>query len=115
MRAPDALRFVLVTRHDLRLGLHRLRLEGDLTEIRAADLRFTLEEARQLFRAAGVEQSDAAVMRLHERTEGWAEERSRQAIELAEQHGWTDDPARLRDLTSPQVGRVGLEPTTGGL
>ena len=34
MRAPAALRFVLVTRHDLRLGLHRLRLAGELTEIR---------------------------------------------------------------------------------
>ena len=41
MRAPAELRFVLATRHDLRLGLHRLRLEGELTEIRAADLRFT--------------------------------------------------------------------------
>ena len=49
MRAPPELRFVLATRHDLRLGLHRLRLEGELTEIRAADLRFTLAEARELF------------------------------------------------------------------
>ena len=46
MRGPPELRFVLATRHDLRLGLHRLRLEGELTEIRAADLRFTLAEAR---------------------------------------------------------------------
>jgi len=46
MRAPRELRFVLATRHDLGLGLHRLRLEGELTEIRAADLRFSLEEAR---------------------------------------------------------------------
>jgi LuxR family maltose regulon positive regulatory protein len=53
MRGPPDLRFVLVTRHDLRLGLHRLRLEGELTEIRAADLRFTLAEARELFGAAG--------------------------------------------------------------
>ena len=36
MRAPAELRFVLATRHDMRLGLHRLRLEGELTEIRAA-------------------------------------------------------------------------------
>ena len=42
MRAPDELRFLLATRHDLRLGLHRLRLEGGLTEIRASDLRFTV-------------------------------------------------------------------------
>ena len=55
MRAPPELRFVLATRHDLRLGLHRLRLEGELTEIRAADLRFSLAEARELFAAAGVE------------------------------------------------------------
>ena len=45
MRAPPELRFVLATRHDVRLGLHRLRLEGELAEIRAADLRFSLAEA----------------------------------------------------------------------
>src|SRR5580700_6630794 len=53
MRAPAELRFVLATRHDVRLGLHRLRLEGELTEIRAADLRFSLAEAQALFAAAG--------------------------------------------------------------
>ena len=36
MRGPPALRFVLATRHDLRLGLHRLRLEGELTDSSAA-------------------------------------------------------------------------------
>ncbi len=51
MRAPPMLRFVLATRHDLHLGLHRLRLEGELTEIRAGDLRFTPDEARALFEA----------------------------------------------------------------
>ena len=61
MRAPPELRFVLATRHDLRLGLHRLRLEGELTEIRAADLRFTLDEARTLEEAnAFVVSLDAA-------------------------------------------------------
>jgi ATP/maltotriose-dependent transcriptional regulator MalT len=34
MRAPAELRFVLATRHDVQLGLHRLRLEEELTEIR---------------------------------------------------------------------------------
>ena len=60
MRAPPPLRFVLATRHDLRLGLHRLRLEGELAEIRAGDLRFSLAEARELFAAAGVELSEPA-------------------------------------------------------
>jgi LuxR family transcriptional regulator, maltose regulon positive regulatory protein len=72
LRAPPGLRFVLATRHDLRLGLHRLRLEGELTEIRELDLRFTVAEARELFAAAGVQLPDAALVSLHERTEGWA-------------------------------------------
>src|SRR6516164_8046355 len=42
MRAPPGLRFVLATRHDVRLGLHRLRLAGELAEIRTDDLRFTV-------------------------------------------------------------------------
>jgi len=72
MRSPKALRFVLASRHDLRLGLHRLRLEGELAEIRAADLRFTPEEARALFEAAGIALSGSALGLLYERTEGWA-------------------------------------------
>src|SRR5499427_8534946 len=39
MRAPPELRFVLAARRDVRLGLHRLRLEGGLAEIRTDDLR----------------------------------------------------------------------------
>jgi len=72
LRGPPDLRFVLVTRHDLRLGLHRLRVEGELTEIRGGDLRFTLGEARELFGAAGVELPEPALVMLHGRTEGWA-------------------------------------------
>ena len=72
MRAPPGLRFVLASRHDVRLGLHRLRLEGELAEIRADDLRFSLAEAGELFAAAGVELPESAVAVLHERTEGWA-------------------------------------------
>src|ERR1700761_2653151 len=72
MRAPPELRFVLATRHDVRLGLHRLRLQGELTEIRADDLRFTLSEARALFQGARVELPESALALLHKRTEGWA-------------------------------------------
>src|SRR5262252_5179277 len=70
MRAPPERRFVLATRHDVRLGLHRLRLEGELGEIRDPDLRFTVSEARELFAAAGVPLPEVAP--LVERTEGWA-------------------------------------------
>jgi LuxR family transcriptional regulator, maltose regulon positive regulatory protein len=67
MRGPPELRFMLATRHDLRLGLHRLRLEGELTEIRAAHLRFSLAEARELFAAAGVELPAARARHSHAR------------------------------------------------
>ena len=83
MRGPSQLRFVLATRHDVRLGLHRLRLEGELTEIREADLQFTIAEAREMFAAAGVTLPDSAVMVLHERTEGWAAGLRMAALSLA--------------------------------
>ena len=83
MRAPRELRFVLATRHDLGLGLHRLRLEGELTEIRAADLRFSLEEARALLDAAGAGLSEAGLAALQERTEGWAAGLRLAALSLA--------------------------------
>ena len=83
MRAPAALRFVLVTRHDLRLGLHRLRLAGELTEIRADDLRFSRTEARALLDAAGVVLSDSALDLLYDRTEGWVAGLRLAALSLA--------------------------------
>jgi len=83
MRAPPTLRFVLASRHDLRLGLHRLRLEGELAEIRTDDLRFSLAEAQELFAAAGVELPGPALVMLHERTEGWAAGLRLAALSLA--------------------------------
>ena len=83
MRAPPALRFVLVTRHDLRLGLHRLRLAGELTEIRTTDLRFSRTDARTLLDAAGVPLSDSALALLYDRTEGWAAGLRLAALSLA--------------------------------
>jgi LuxR family maltose regulon positive regulatory protein len=83
MRAPEELRLVLATRHDVRLGLHRLRLEGELTEIRADDLRFSVDEARALFQAAGEELAGPTLRMLYERTEGWAAGLRMAALSLA--------------------------------
>ena len=83
MRSRAELRFVLATRHDPRLGLHRFRLRGELTEIRADDLRFTLDEARALFEASGVPVLDSALELLHSRTEGWAAGLRLAALSLA--------------------------------
>ncbi len=81
MRAPPGLRFVLAARHDVRLGLHRLRLEGELAEIREPDLRFTVAEAGELLAAAGVQLPEVAL--LVERTEGWAAGLRLAALSLA--------------------------------
>ena len=70
-RVPAQLRVVLATREEAALGLHRLRVAGELTELRGPDLRFSLDETRRLLRASGIRVSDAAVAALQERTEGW--------------------------------------------
>src|ERR1700721_3226749 len=69
---PPGVHAMLTTRHDLRLGLHQLRLAGELAEIRAADLRFSERETRLLLAASGIELSESGAALLHQRTEGWA-------------------------------------------
>jgi LuxR family maltose regulon positive regulatory protein len=80
---PPKLRVVLATREDAQLGLHRLRLEGRLTEIRAPDMNFSLEETRELMHTSGVTLSATGLALLHERTEGWAAGLRLAAISLA--------------------------------
>src|SRR5580693_9500418 len=53
-RLPAGARAIVATRRDLPLRLHKLRLAGDLAEIRAAQLRFTPHETRKLLAAAGI-------------------------------------------------------------
>src|SRR5580692_4657132 len=69
---PPGVRAVVATRRDLPLRLHKLRLAGDLAEIRAAQLRFTEYETRQLLAAAGIALPEHMAAMLHQRTEGWA-------------------------------------------
>jgi LuxR family maltose regulon positive regulatory protein len=69
---PPGVHAILATRRDLRLGLHRLRLAGELAELRATDLRFTERETRRLLDAAGIRLSEVGEAVLQQRTEGWA-------------------------------------------
>jgi LuxR family transcriptional regulator, maltose regulon positive regulatory protein len=69
---PPHVHAMLTTRHDLPLRLHQLRLAGELAEIRAADLRFTERETRELLRVSGIALPEPGVALLHRRTEGWA-------------------------------------------
>jgi LuxR family maltose regulon positive regulatory protein len=69
---PATLHVVVATRADPPLPLARLRARGELVEIRAADLRFTDDEASHYFREVAELDIDArAVRALSSRTEGW--------------------------------------------
>jgi LuxR family maltose regulon positive regulatory protein len=80
---PPQVHAILTTRHDLRLRLHQLRLAGELAEIRAAELRFSERETRELLDASGIALSDAGAALLHQRTEGWAAGLRLAALSLA--------------------------------
>jgi LuxR family maltose regulon positive regulatory protein len=80
---PSQVHAILTTRHDVRLGLHQLRLAGELAEIRGADLRFSERETRELLDASGIALSAAGAALLHQRTEGWAAGLRLAAISLA--------------------------------
>jgi LuxR family transcriptional regulator, maltose regulon positive regulatory protein len=69
---PRHVHAIVSTRRDVRLGLHQLRLAGELAEIRAADLRFSGRETRELLDVSGIALSAAGAALLQERTEGWA-------------------------------------------
>jgi LuxR family maltose regulon positive regulatory protein len=69
---PALMRLVLLTRADPALPLPRLRAHGQLTEIRAADLRFSLDEAASfLNRVMGLSLTSEQVAALEAHTEGW--------------------------------------------
>ena len=69
---PAGICVVLASRSDPPLPLARLRARGQLTEIRAAELRFTPAEAGELLQHAASALPDASVAALAARTEGWA-------------------------------------------
>ncbi|MFL6125146.1 LuxR C-terminal-related transcriptional regulator, partial [Actinophytocola sp.] len=68
---PRTLRLLLSTRSDPPLPLARLRVQGLLGELRAPELRFSLDEAAELLRLAGVTLTGDQMRRLVEQTEGW--------------------------------------------
>ena len=69
---PAGISVVLASRSDPPLALARLRARGELTEVRAGDLRFTPTEAAALLQQVTSVLSGASVAALAARTEGWA-------------------------------------------
>ena len=70
---PPQLHVAITSRSDPPLPLARLRARGQLAELRAADLRFTSQEAAALLGEVwGLDLTAEAVVALERRTEGWA-------------------------------------------
>jgi LuxR family maltose regulon positive regulatory protein len=88
---------VLASRSDPPLRLHRLRMSGDLCELRNRDLFFSLAESHDLLANFGAEVADADLALLHERSEGWAAALQMAALSLRS----TGDPARVEK--TPEV------------
>jgi len=71
-RLPPQMHLVIATREDPSLPLARLRVRGQLTELRAADLRFTPAEAAEfLNQSMGLNLAEQDITALESRTEGW--------------------------------------------
>jgi LuxR family maltose regulon positive regulatory protein len=81
---------VLATRVDPPLRLHRLRMSGELCELRDRDLYFSLRECHDLLANFGVEVAAGDLALLHRRSEGWAAALQMAALSLRA----TTDPVR---------------------
>ena len=82
--ARPGLRVVLTSRIDPPLPLHQYRLTGDLTEIRASDLAFSISEVASLMTQHGVTLTPSALEHLTEKGEGWAAGLRMAAMSMAE-------------------------------
>jgi LuxR family maltose regulon positive regulatory protein len=69
--SEGSLRFVVISRSEPDLPLHRLRALGEVSEIRTHDLAFTADEAAALLAGQGVQLSPADISLLLLRVEGW--------------------------------------------
>jgi len=102
-------RLVLITRMDPMLSLHRLRLSGDLAEIRAADLAFSPGEATAMLGQYGVSVDAVRLAQVLGHTEGWAAGLRLAALTLqVDPSGsrlaeFADDDAVVADYLTDQV------------
>ncbi|HEU5386862.1 MAG TPA: LuxR C-terminal-related transcriptional regulator [Streptosporangiaceae bacterium] len=87
----ETVQLVLAGRFDPPLRQHRLRMSGQLREIRDHDLYFSLGESRDLLANFGVQLSDADLSLLHQQSEGWPAVLQMAALSLR----GTTDRARL--------------------
>ena len=86
----ETAQLVLAGRSDPPLRLHRLRMTGELCELRDRDLQFSLTESGDLLVNFGVEVAAADLALLHDRSEGWAAALQMAALSLR----GSSDPVR---------------------
>ena len=94
---PPRMRLVIATREDPQLPLARLRARGQLTELRAADLRFTPTEAADfLNKVMGLDLAAEDIAALEARTEGWIAGLQLAAISM---RGYPDAASFIKSFT----------------
>jgi LuxR family transcriptional regulator, maltose regulon positive regulatory protein len=109
-RSPPQLHLMLITRADPPLPLSRLRVRGDMVELRAEDLRFSISEAVEFFsRRLGPLLSEQDVLRLLARTEGWAAGLQLAALRLRDRADPADFIERLTGADWHIVNYLGEE------
>jgi LuxR family maltose regulon positive regulatory protein len=90
---PPCLRIIIASRSDPPLPLPRWRVRHQLIELRAADLRFTYEEAADFVeKTMGIQLNPENIAALEERTEGWVAGLQLAALSLQNQ---PDQPAAI--------------------
>jgi LuxR family transcriptional regulator, maltose regulon positive regulatory protein len=100
----ETAQLVLSSRSDPPLRLHRMRMSGELCELRDPDLYFSLAESHDLLANFGVEVAAADLERLHRGSEGWAAALQMVALSLR----GAADPARVaRALDVPRHAIAG--------
>ena len=109
-RCPPQLHLIVSTRSDPPLPLSRMRVRGDLVEVRADNLRFTVEEGADLLnRGLGLALSPNDVQRLVVRTEGWAAGLQLAALRLADRSDRSEFIARFTGADRHLVDYLGEE------
>jgi LuxR family transcriptional regulator, maltose regulon positive regulatory protein len=94
---PERMHLVITTREDPDLPLAKIRAQGQLTELRAADLRFTPTEATEFLNSVmDLDLSDVEVAALEARTEGWIAGLQMAAISMQDRG---DIPGFIRAFT----------------
>ncbi|MEX1147788.1 MAG: AAA family ATPase, partial [Sphingomonadales bacterium] len=98
-QAPPHVHFVIASRLRPEIDIENLRVQGDLIEFQADDLRFSEEETAELLSQAGMRLDPAELHRLLDRTEGWP-------IALQMARLWLGNDSRRASMVADFSGRT---------